>query len=323
MALEITLWGVRGSIPSPHTPSEIEEKVKALLSEYAHSGAGDIEQFLTQVPRFKLGGFGGNTACVQVQSETESLIIDAGSGIRQLGLNALAGPLGQGKGEVHLLFTHFHWDHIIGLPFFVPLFIPGNQIHVYAVQPELEAMFKHVFQKPYFPVPYERLGADIHFHHLEPRQEVRFSDISVTPYRLDHPDPCWGYRCEQNGKVFSYCVDTECTRTNRADLGEDLPLYQGVDVMVFDAQYTFAESVEKIDWGHASAPVGVDLALREGVKKIYFVHHDPSSSDEKVMQAKEQTKAYFETAQKAYQQQNSKVPETKWDFGYEGQVIRL
>jgi hypothetical protein len=239
-ALRIKIWGARGSLPSPLLPSSIENKIRGILTDFVEWGGKnkeDVQEYLKESPRHKLGGYGGNTPCVEVSSAKQRLIIDAGSGIRQLGYELMNGPCGKGQGEVHLLFTHFHWDHLIGLPFFTPIFIPGNKIHVYAVQPELELVFQTVFKKPFFPVPLNQLGAKIEYHQLKPRIPVQFGDIQVTPYQLDHPDPCWGFKVECNGKVYSHCVDTECTRVSRKELGPDLPLYQNVDLMFFDALF--------------------------------------------------------------------------------------
>src|SRR5690606_23912279 len=135
--------------------------------------------------------------------------------------------------------THFHWDHLIGLPFFIPIFIPGNKIHFYAPHDDLEENIRLMFRKPNFPVEFENLGAQIFFHKLEPRKTRKFWDMNVTPYQLDHPYPCWGYKIEKNGKIFSHCVDSAMTRVSREDLGDDLPLYQDADIALMDAQYTF------------------------------------------------------------------------------------
>ncbi|MGE0615750.1 MAG: MBL fold metallo-hydrolase, partial [Bacteriovoracia bacterium] len=253
--MRIKFWGARGSLPSPYLPEQLQRRLRTLLEDFFEAGyksKADVQSYLSGLPPAKLGGYGGNTPCLEVQSPEQNLIIDGGSGIRLLGYKLMSGACGKGKGEVHILFTHFHWDHLIGIPFFTPIFIPGNTIHVYAVQPELPDVFKILFRKPYFPVPLENLGAKIVYHQLEPRKPHKFKDITVTPYQLDHPDPCWGYRMESGGRVFSHCVDTECTRVTREDLGPDLPLYQGVDLMVFDAQYTLMETIEKVDWGHAA-----------------------------------------------------------------------
>lgn len=322
MALTVKLWGVRGSLPTPLKPALIEERIVSTLQNFV-SSQQDINRFLQGLSQKDLGGFGGNTACVEVQSAKHRIIIDAGSGIRQLGAELLAGPCGKGQGTVDLLFTHFHWDHLVGLPFFTPIFIPGNVINVYSVQPDLEQVFRHIFQKPYFPVPYERLGSTIKYHKLAPREPQMFKDIEVTPYQLDHPDPCWGFKIQNSGKTFSYCVDTECTRASRVDLAADLPLYQGVDLMVFDAQYTFSEAMEKIDWGHASAPVGLDVAMREGIKKVIFIHHDPAASDNKIADAERQTRDYYEACIKEGQRNKLPINEVDWEFGYEGMEIKL
>ncbi len=295
-----------------------------------HSTADQIDAYLNSLPPTQVGGFGGNTPCIEVKAESTQLIVDSGSGIRMLGYDLLRGPCGRGQGEVHILFTHFHWDHLIGLPFFTPIFIPGNQIHVYAVQPELPQVFQSIFKKPYFPVPLEHLGAKIHYHRLEPRKKKKIGEIEFTPYQLDHPDPCWGYRFEHAGRVLSHCVDTEAIRVSREELGPDLPLYQNVDLMIFDAQYTLMESIEKINWGHAAASIGLDLAMREGVKRVLFVHHDPASTDEKILQAEKEARRYYQSQLKSSRraqgvegvaQSVSSLHEVEWLFAYEGMLV--
>jgi hypothetical protein len=325
MTMKIKIWGGRGSLPSPHTPKELEGRIREVLERFASEG-GDrtsVEKFLEKLPREQFGGYGGNTSCVEVSTDQQRLIIDAGSGIRKLGYGLLAGPLGKGQGTVDLLFTHFHWDHLIGLPFFVPLFIPGNTIRNYAVQPELKDIYPTVFKKPFFPVPVQSLGAKIETEILSPRVPRMFGDLEVTPYQLDHPDPCWGFKIKHQGKTFSYCVDTEAKRVSANELGADLPLYQNVDLMIFDSQYTLSEAVEKVDWGHAAAPIGLDLAIREGVKKIVFVHHDPAASDQKITDGFHQTERYYSLQKKQYQNAGQVMGEVAWSYGFEGMEFVL
>ena len=168
--MRIKIWGARGSLPSPHEPSQLEARIRQLFSDFFqqnYKNKGDVELFLSQLAPAQFGGYGGNTPCIEVRHGNTQLIVDAGSGIRSLGYELMNGPCGKGQGEVHLLFTHFHWDHLMGLPFFTPIFVPGNTIHVYAVQPEIQDIFKTVFRKPYFPVSLEGLGATIEYHVIE------------------------------------------------------------------------------------------------------------------------------------------------------------
>ena len=326
MSFSIKLWGVRGSLGTPAPPFELDLRFRNLLYSFfekGHKVKEDIDAFLESRPTSQMGGYGGNTICVEVISPKSTLIIDAGSGIKRCGYHLMNGACGRGNGEVHLFLTHFHWDHLMGLPFFSPIFVSGNKIHIYTVQSEAEEKVRALFTKPCFPVPYDRLASDISFHHLKPREEFILGDISITPYLLDHPDPCWGYRCCYKDKVYSHCVDTEATRISREALGKDLPLYQNVDFMLFDSQYTQVEVQERVDWGHASANLGLDLGMREGVKKMAFVHFDPAASDKKIQDTEEQTRTYYNKKVQEFKSSNQKFSEVEWIFAREEMVFQL
>lgn len=321
MSLRIKVWGARGSLPSPHTPAELEDRLRTTCEDLLKAGVkkpSEIAKFLEARPRAQVGGFGGNTPCFEVKAGKTHIIIDGGSGIRPLGYELMKGPSGKGQGEVHIFMTHFHWDHLIGLPFFNPIFVSGNKVHVYAVQKELPDIFRGLFRKPFFPVPLERLGAKIEYHKLEPRVPFQLGELELTPYQLDHPDPCWGYKIRHGKKVYSHCVDTEARRVSPQQLGLDLPLYQGVDLMIFDAQYSLMEAREKVDWGHASANVGLDLAMREGIKKVLFLHHDPAAADSKIAAAEDQARGYYESRLKAAKRKSESLFEVDWAYAHEG-----
>jgi len=325
-SLRVKVWGARGSLPAPMSPDELQDHIRNTLIDFTERGltsAADVDRYLATLARQRYGGFGGNTPCIEVSTSTRQIIIDGGSGIRQLGYDLMSGPCGRGQGELHIVFTHFHWDHLIGLLFFTPIFIPGNKIHVYAVQPELHDIFRNLFRKPFFPVELEQLGASIEYHRLEPRVPFTLGDITATPYELDHPDPCWGYKFEAGGKRFSHCVDTECIRITREALGPDLPLYQDLDLMIIDAQYTVMEAFEKINWGHASARKGIDIAMRENIKRVLFMHHDPGASMGKIAAAETQARLYYEHRLESAAASGKTLHEVEWSFAYEGQTIDL
>ena len=330
----VQFWGVRGSLPAPKTPQMIREITRDLLNEFASnvdrfSGTSEakIDAFLRELPPWKHGGFGGDTSCVEVLAGETRMVIDAGSGLRRLGQEMMRGPCGKGQGEVHLFFTHFHWDHIIGLPFFTPIFIPGNRIHFYAVQPELEACVRQTFQKPFFPVPFESLPSSIEFHKILPRVKMKLGHLELTPYELDHPDPCWGYRVEAETtagrKSYAHCVDNEATRISPLDLGRDNELYHKADLCFFDAQYTLSEFFSHMNWGHSAAPIGLEIALREGVKQIYFAHHDPAASDRKLADAERQTRDFLDGYRAKAKEAGRHLGEVEWHFARDGDFVEL
>lgn len=326
MSLTVKFWGVRGSLPSAPPPTDWTYHIEGVLRNFFSMGyrePAQISKYIENMGVPLLGGYGAATTCVEVSSSRSQLIIDGGSGIRNLSEKIMSGTTGRSKGPFHIFMTHFHWDHVIGLPFFTPHFIPGCEVHYYAVQPELEKLIRGIFVRPYFPVPFEALKAKVFFHVLEPRKPMKLEDFTITPYKLDHPDPCWGFKVEAGGKTYSHCVDTEGTRVTREELGEDLPLYQNVDLMYFDAQYTLPELAEKANWGHSAAQVGLDIALREGIKKILFAHHDPGARIEHVLELKRQTREYYESREQFASQNKDTLPKVAWDFAHEGLEIKL
>lgn len=326
MSLKLKFWGVRGSLPSSPMPDQIYSDFERLMGQFFKSGfksAADIGNFLKQQSVPRIGGFGTATTCVEITSDKAQIVIDGGSGIRNLSEQMVRGAAGKGQAEIHIFLTHFHWDHLIGLPFFAPHFIKGNKIHYYAVQDKLDEMIKAVFKKPWFPVPFEALGATIQFHQIAPRRPLMIGDISVTPYQLDHPDPCWGFRVENGGKSYAHCVDTEGTRITREDLGPDLKLYEKADLMYFDAQYTLPELAEKANWGHSAAQLGLEIAQRESIKHVLFAHHDPGATTDQVFEIQAKIREFYDAQMKRSVLSHEPLPEVKWQYAYEGMVVEL
>lgn len=323
--MHVKLWGVRGSLPSPMTPDQIRERFVALLKDFEMFSKANpgltAESFLQSYPSQYTGGYGGNTSCGEVTYGSSRLIIDAGSGIRNLSDHLLS--LQPQPSEFHIYFTHFHWDHLIGLPFFVPMYMKGKTIHIYGVHDDLEACIRGMFKKPQFPVPFEVVQERVKFHKLQPRTPHQIGELTITPYELDHPDPCWGIRIEAGGKSLAWAVDNECIRATSDQLGNDVGLYKNADVMVFDAQYTFDQALEKMSWGHASGPIGIDLALREGIKQVLFIHHDPGATDNMIRAAEQETLQYFEEIMRARQKSGLGTAHLRWHFACEGEKIKI
>jgi phosphoribosyl 1,2-cyclic phosphodiesterase len=326
MSLNIKYWGVRGSLPSSPSPSDWTNHIEGLLRGFFNAGLRDVAQvgkYMESLGSSHLGGYGAATTSVEVRSAKNRIIIDGGSGIRSLSEQIMSGKAGSSKGPFHIFMTHFHWDHVIGLPFFVPHFVPGVQVHYYAVQEDLERLIRGIFEKPYFPVPFESLAANIQFHILPPRMPFQLDDMTITPYKLDHPDPCWGYKVECGKSTYAHCVDTEGTRVSREELGPDLPLYQNIDLMYYDAQYTFPELAEKANWGHSASQVGLDIAFREGIKQVLFAHHDPGATIQQVQDLKRQTLEYYDWRLSVAKENSETLNPVQWDFAYEGLAVKI
>lgn len=299
--MQVTIWGARGSIPTPIRPEEIKEKIITAMLGVSQVQDNDlrealaatilglpqptspqpeprtlIETYLEGLSPLADGTASGNTACIEIQTDHHLFIIDAGSGIRELGLELMKGDCGQGNGVIHLLFSHPHWDHIQGFPFFRPAFVPGNQIHIYSVH-DMESVLRRQQEFINFPVPLDYMAADFHFHGIEPEQVLEFGELRIRNLRNNHPGDAYSYRFEHGNKVFVYASDAAFV--HGADVQPHVNFFANADVLIFDTQFTQRESDEKEDWGHSSSFVGVELAHLANAKTLLLYHYDPTYSD--------------------------------------------
>ena len=234
--------------------------------------------------------YGGNTSCVEVRSDDGTLVVlDCGTGAHALGEALMAGtqPV-----RGHLLISHTHWDHIQGLPFFAPLFVPGNEWDIYAPRglgQSLQDTLAGQMQYTYFPVTLEDLGATINYHDLvEGVFEV--GGISVRTQYLNHPALALGYRLEADGASMVYACDHEPHSRQLAvgcgEIGEQdrrhMEFLRDADLVIHDAQYTVTEYPNRIGWGHSTVKYAADMCRAAGAKRLALSHHDPLRDDESV-----------------------------------------
>jgi phosphoribosyl 1,2-cyclic phosphodiesterase len=316
----VRLWGVRGSIPTPVSNEDIERKLFVALRGAAGVDLADeaaVRSYVASLPVHVRGGWGGNTTCVEVRTAAgDVLIIDAGSGLRRLGESLLGGDFGRGQGHAVMLFTHTHWDHIQGWPFFGPLFIPGNRFDVYAGHDDIEDRLRYQMSPRFFPVPLEVMGATKTFHHITGDLELFEGRMKVRPLTLDHPGDAYAFRIEADGHSFVMATDGEYKELVGDYWRKYVDFYREADVLVFDAQYTLREAlVEKQNWGHSSAMIGIDLAADANVGTIVMVHHEPTYNDEKIKQIFDDAMRYLD---RLPANERPKVV-----VGYEGLTVRL
>jgi phosphoribosyl 1,2-cyclic phosphodiesterase len=297
VSMKVKFWGVRGSLPAPIHPAEIENKIVRVLLGARGVDLNNNEalnNYVKSLPYYQRTTTGGNTSCVQVRGDNTEIILDAGSGIRQLGIELMQGPCGQGKGTVHLLISHTHWDHIMGFPFFTPAYAPGNQITIYGRHPRIKERFQDQHHPDHFPVSLEAMSADVKFVQLEENGEVNIGEFAINSIPLRHPGGSFSYRIEQDGHAFVYATDAEYKDLRPEAMEQYTSFYANSEALVFDAQFTLEDAMEKEGWGHSSSMVGVDIALKANIKRLILFHHEPSYNDEKLEEIYDKTIRYYE-----------------------------
>ncbi|MBF0238150.1 MAG: MBL fold metallo-hydrolase [SAR324 cluster bacterium] len=319
--MQITLYGVRGSLPSGISANEMEGKIEQALElflERGYSKKEDIKTFMNDLPLHQKGTYGSSTMCIEVRTESGSVLFDSGSGIRNYGVK-----YHKTEKEFHIFQTHYHWDHTCGLPFFIPIYMEGRILNFYSPHNSFQNGIRDLFKAPYFPVPYEFLPSTHHFHHVEKYKPLQLCGLEITPFQLDHPNESFGYHIQEGDKRVVICFDAEFKRMSRQDLGKDLEYYQNLNMILFDGQYTMSEVLRKIDWGHCTAHVGVDLCLREAIKKLVIVHHDPQSDDEHLYHQEQITRQYYDRQLRTYKHENPDISPVEIMWGYEGLVLQV
>lgn len=266
--VRLRFWGVRGSTPTP-----------------------TIENLT----------FGGNTSCVEIRTaDNQVIILDAGSGIRNLGQSLMKDAAGQPI-AAHVFLTHFHWDHIQGVPFFAPIYGPKNTIAFHSgVQGRpLQETLEGQMAQPYFPVKFDQVAAQRSFHTISPGDEVQVGCAHIIPFELNHPQGATGYRIHAGNTKIVYATDYE-----HGDARLDKVLLENAenaDVLICDAQYTPTEYEAHRGWGHSTWLNAVQLARDAGAKRLFLFHHDPTHDDQAMMRISEDARMHFENAIAAWE----------------------
>lgn len=259
--MRVRFWGVRGSIAAPG-PETAE--------------------------------VGGNTSCVELECGATRIVLDAGTGLRKLG----DAWMKRGPVDAMLLLSHLHWDHIQGLPFFLPAYVRSTKLTIASaangVLP-LERALEKQMSAPTFPVRHDELGAEISLKEIKPGDAFDVGEARVVAAKLNHPGGVLAYRVEHEGRAIVYATDTEhyaCVDPALALLAKD------ADVLIYDAQYTPEEyrgdgGRSKVGWGHSTFVAGAEVARAAGVKELVLFHHDPSRTDKGVVEIEARARELF------------------------------
>ncbi|MFO1246664.1 MAG: MBL fold metallo-hydrolase [Alphaproteobacteria bacterium] len=283
--MKVTFWGTRGSLPTPLGAKAVRKKLVNALVKAAGKNLDTPEKaeaFCEQELSFaESGTFGGNSSCVQVDvGGPDYLLCDLGSGVREFSLAAIAKHGPKAPQTYHILVSHVHWDHIMGFPFFIPCFIPGNRVILYSCHDKLEQAIRGQNHEPCFPVEFTALAAKIEFVKMEIDKPYDIAGARVTGTPQMHGNDSYGYRIEKDGKTVIYTTDSEHKPEDKAEMQRAANFFRDADLVVFDAMYSLADSVSmKEDWGHSSNVMGVELCQMAGAKKLVLFHHEPVYDD--------------------------------------------
>jgi phosphoribosyl 1,2-cyclic phosphodiesterase len=249
--MQITIWGCRGSLPTP--------------------GPATV-------------GYGGNTSCIEVSLDDEAvLVLDAGSGIRRLGLELVK----RGTRRIHLLLTHLHLDHVEGLRFFAPLFDEQVSLEIWGPPSPVSSLQERIarsFSPPLFPIDLRRVPAHVSFHDV-PRKPWTIHAASISAATVAHPGPTLGFRIETTTASVAYLPDHEPAlagpiASSSRDWISGSSVAENADLLLHDAQYFEDEYDERIGWGHSSVADAVAFAHAAGAGRLVLFHHDPAHSDD-------------------------------------------
>lgn len=279
--MEVKLWGIRGSVPAPLDPRDYRSRVQTILEkakdQWRRSPNASVDEVMSELPPNISNLIGGETTCVELRDENQQLIFDLGTGARRLGYDMMARGI---SGEIHILMTHTHWDHVQGWPFFVPGYIPNNHLHFYSYFENCEDRFVRQQNFDFFPLGFHEMMSKREFHHIEKGSRFTIGDLNIHTEALIHPGGSTAYRVEKAGKSFIFATDTEFYGPELEEIiARKKPFFENADLLILDAQYSLKESEQKIGWGHTSMIVAVDCAVAWNVKRLVLTHHEPSHDD--------------------------------------------
>jgi phosphoribosyl 1,2-cyclic phosphodiesterase len=267
-------------------------------------------------PGIETARVGGNTSCVEVRCGKERIVLDAGTGLRALG-DRIVRERDTAR-KTTILLSHVHWDHIQGIPFFTPIYMPGAELDVISgpngFMP-LEQVLRQQMSPPFFPVAFDDLASRVRATDVRPNARLQVGDVSVTVAKLNHPDPVYGYRLDWNGYSVVYATDTEhysCVDPALTNLA------RGADVLIYDSQYTPEEysgqsGPARVGWGHSTFTAATDLARAAEVGRLVLFHHDPSRADDAVATIEQRAQGLFASTVAAREHMTLTVGEVSSD----------
>lgn len=281
--MDVHFWGVRGSVPTPLTSQEVMTKIEAVVQRISAKDIVSLDsrqRFLASLPPSIYGTVGGNTSCVEIRdSQGTVFLLDSGTGIREFGKKGIPAA----NNTYHIFMSHFHWDHIQGLPFFDYAYRGDCKLIFYSAFPAAKRILTKQMELPYFPVQFDSgFYSNITFCCIKPGQPFQVGGCTVVSKKMSHPGNSYSYAFIENGKKIIYSTDVELSEKDTADTPENIAFFKDADAIILDTQYTVEESLYKVNWGHSAFSCAVDFAAKWNIKRLYLFHHEPTYDDKKL-----------------------------------------
>ncbi len=292
--MRVRLWGVRGSLATPMTSAQLRDKARSLLAEAKPADLASPAAIETYLDRSSHSWtYGGNTSCVEVELDGQTCILDAGTGLRSLGLHLKTDGRDQ-RHDLHFFFSHFHWDHICGFPYFGPIYAPGKAINVWSGRSDAQRLLMTQMDDAHFPVKWNMLKSVITCHQLPEDQPTTVGEATVRILPLIHPDKAYGYRIDHKGRSVCYLTDTEVSKNPNKVAETYAAFVAGADVVIVDAMYGFLDYHDHINFGHSTIFNFIDFFRDADIGELVIFHHDPMASDPQVTRLFTDAKRYTE-----------------------------
>lgn len=293
--MKIRFWGVRGSCPTPLTPDDVKRKISAVINRIQEKdilSSQSKERFLNSLPDYLFGTTGGNSACVEIRLiDNNMLVFDCGSGLRELYKHLQRRHEEKSIKHYHIFLSHFHYDHLLGLPYFPPLYDKQVKVTFYSPFPSMENILQSFLRKPYHPVGFETFSANIDFQILS-RNSLCIGSGEIEWIKRNHPDGTIAYRVQEGEKAVIYSTDTELDERNFRLTRRNKNFFMNVNMIILDSQYTLKESLDKRSWGHSSFSLAIEFANVFKIGKLFLFHHEPQNDDKIIEKIQRLARSY-------------------------------
>ena len=298
--MEVKLWGVRGAIPAPMMPGEYRNRLMAVLeharSRWQAEPEAQPEALFAELPPYIRGLVGGETPCIEVQAGSQQLVLDMGTGARRLGYSMMQRGA---AGDLHILITRTYWDYIQGWPFFIPGYIPTNNVHFYSIHSDCESRFARQQHADHFPVHFQDMASQKTFHILEVGKAQDIGSVRLTVEQLQEKEhACNCYRIEAEGKAFVYVTTLDFTSSDLlSQMKKKKKFFDNADLFLLDA-----EDGSITNNGHKKLLPAFETAIQAAVehkfKRLVFSHHRPGFIDKSIFELLEAARAFYKKKSK-------------------------